>query len=217
MTKKRSKREDALPMADLFDLPVLSKPPEESSTAVPPAPPSSSERSEKRARKPFKIFHPQRAKQHRNYTRNQVMELYGITRNTVTNWINEGLITVPGSPVLFRGEDLNAFHQARRARARWNCSPGEFGCFHCKTVSSLIGQAAEMRWSSARAGTLGWVCPSPSCHKPNGIYQSRAQVRILDELGVNLTSSEDEYSPSRHPGEIVQIHPNSEVIHEPVE
>ncbi|MET4636751.1 helix-turn-helix domain-containing protein [Kaistia defluvii] len=217
MTKKRRKREDALPMSDLFDLLVLTKLTEVSSNAVPHAPPPSSDGPEKRARKPFKIFHPQKAKQHRNYSRAQVMKLYNVTRNTLTNWINEGLITVPGSPVLFRGEDLNAFHKARHDGARWNCSPGEFLCFHCKNVSTLVGQAADIRWDKKSAGTLSWRCPSPSCGKPNGIFQSRSQVQILEELGVNLTSSEDDYSPSRRPGEIVQIPINLEVLHEPVE
>lgn len=137
MTKKRSKRDDAPLMADLFDLPVLSNPPEMNSPAAPAAPTPPTAKSEKRARKPFKIFHPRKAKNDRTYDRAEVMDLYDVTRNTVTNWIDEGLVTVPVHPVLFRGEDLNAFHQARRVGARRNCSPGEFLCFHCKKVSSL--------------------------------------------------------------------------------
>lgn len=217
MTKKRSKLDDTSPIADLFDLPVLTNPPEASSCVAPAASTPATAKSEKRARKPFKIFHPRKAKQDWTYSRAAVMGLYGVTRNTVINWMKEGLVTVPGHPVLFRGEDLNAFHEARRAGARRNCSPGEFLCFHCKKVSSLKGEAAEVHWHSDHTCTLRWSCPRPTCSKPNETFQSRSQVQILEELGVNLTSSEDDYSPSRRPGEIVQITPKSEVIHEPVE
>jgi hypothetical protein len=215
MTKKHSQRDDAPPMADLFNLLVLPNPPEMRSFAAAVASNPTPAKSEKATRKPFKIFHSRKAKRDRTYNRAEVMHLYGVTRNTVTNWIDEGLVTVPGHPVLFRGEDLNAFHQARRVGARRNCSPGEFLCFHCKKVSSLKGQDAEVHWHRDHAGTLGWSCPA--CGKPNETFQSLSQVQNLEELGVNLTSRKDDYSPSRRPGEIVQIPPDSEVIHEPVE
>ncbi|MCX5568166.1 MULTISPECIES: helix-turn-helix transcriptional regulator [Kaistia] len=217
MTKQRSKRDDTSPIADLFGLPVLNNPPEVSSGSAPAASAPATAKSGKGARKPFKIFHPRKAKQDRTYNRADVMDLYGVGRNTVTNWMKEGLVTVPGHPVLFRGEDLNTFHEARRAGARRNCSPGEFLCFHCKKVSSLKGAAAEVHWHSDHTCTLRWFCPRPTCSKPNETFQSRSQVRILEEQGVNLTSVEDDYSPSRRPGEVVQITPKSEVIHEPVE
>jgi hypothetical protein len=217
MTRKRSTRDDGSLMADLFDLPIPACPQAASSGALPAASTPATAKSEKRARKPFKIYHPRKAKQDWIYNRAEVMELYNVTRNTVTNWIDEGLVTVSGPPVLFRGEDLNAFHQERHARARRNCPPGHFLCFHCKKVLSLIGQAAEVHWHSDHACMLRWSCPCLTCSKPNETFQSRTQIQRLEELGVNLTSSEDDYSPSRRPGEIVQITPKSEVIHEPVE
>lgn len=217
MTKKRSNRDDAPWMADLFDLPVLPNPPEMSSPAAPAAATPTTAKSEKGARKPFKIFHSRKAKQDRTYDRAEVMQLYDVTRNTVTNWIDAGLVKVPVHPVLFRGEDLNNFHQARRVGARRICPPGHFLCFHCKTVSPLKGEAAEVRWHGEHAGTLGWLCPRPACGKPNETFQSRSQVQNLERLGVNLTSGKDDYTPSRRPGEIVQIPPKSEVIDEPVQ
>jgi transcriptional regulator with XRE-family HTH domain len=215
MTTQRSKRDTTLATADLFDLPDLGKPAKESIPAAPTAP-TTSANPEKEPRKSFKIFHTKKAKLHRNYTREEVMEYFGVTRNTVTNWEKEGLIKVPDYPVLYRGEDLNEFHEARRAGARRNCSPGQFLCFHCKKVSSLKAEAAKVHWHNDRTCTLRWSCPRTTCGKPNETYQSRTQIQMLDELGVNLTSNEDDYSPSRNPGEVVQIRPNSEVIDEPV-
>jgi hypothetical protein len=212
MTKKRSKRDDTSPIADLFD---LINPWEVSSRSAPAASTPAPAKSEKRARKPFKIFHPRKAKQNRNYSRAEVMDLYGVTRNTVTNWIREGLVVVPGPTVLFRGEDLNAFHHARHARARRKCPPGHVYCLRCDKVLSLLGRAAEMHWRNDLVGTLRWSCPA--CGKPGAIYQSRSQVQKLEQLGVNLTSSKDDYSPSRRPGEIVQTPPKTEVLHESFE
>lgn len=217
MTKKHSKPYDTSSIGDLFDLPVLPNPPEVGSRVPPGTSTSAAARSRKGARKPSRIFHHRKAKQDRTYNRAEVMELYGVTRNTIANWIKEGLVVVPGHPALFRGEALIAFHQARRVGARRSCPPGHFLCFHCKKVSSLIGQAAEVHWHNDPTCTLRWSCPRTTCGKPNGTFQSRSQVQRLEELGVNLTSSDDDYSPSRPPGEIVQIPPKSEVNHEPVE
>jgi hypothetical protein len=220
MTKKRNQRDHDPGMADLFDLPILPHPAKASSytatsSLTSSAAPTLTLAKPRKKRKPSKIFHSCMAKQDWTYDTEGVMALYRVTRNTVANWIREGLVTIPGHPVLFRGADLNAFHQARRSGARLNLPPGYFLCFHCKKVSSLKGETAEVHWRGEHTATLGWSCPA--CGKPNGTYQSRSQVQKLAELGVNLTSSDADYTPSRRPGENVQITPKSEVLDEPVE
>lgn len=214
MTRKRSKRQQEMPlMADLFDLPT--SPPEVSRLFDPVARGPTTDEPKKGARKPFKTLYSRKAKQDWTYSRQEVMDLYDVCRNTVTNWIKEGLVYIPDRPILFRGSDLNAFHAARRKRARKVCRPGEFFCFHCKAIVSLVCQSAGFRWDREHAGSLSWSCPS--CGKPNEIYQSRSQAHLLTELGVNLTPMNDDYYPPRRAGEVVQIPPESEAIHEPVE
>jgi hypothetical protein len=143
------------------------------------------------------------------------MDLYDVSRNTIANWIKDGLVFVPGREALFRGRELNAFHSARRERARKHCRPGEFLCFHCKTIVSLIGGSAEASWDQPHTATLSWSCPS--CGKPNGTYQSRRKLQCLTELGVNLTPINDDCYPSHPRGEVVQIPSKSETLDEPVE
>lgn len=179
---------------------------------APPAGPSPAPEAERRPRKPSRIFHPRKAKQDWTYDQADVMALYDITRNTVRNWLKEGLRCVPGKPVLFRGRDLNQFHHDRQARARRECSVGEFLCFHCKKVASLIGRSAEMEWRSCRGGTMRWSCPL--CGKPNETFQSRARVEALERASVKLTTDEADYCAARLHGEIVQIGPDSEGLHE---
>jgi hypothetical protein len=218
MTRKRSVQDETLPMAALFDLPTLHDPPEagpSAETSPPAASSPSTPTKPRKARTPSKTFRSRKAKKNWTYDRDGVMALYRMTRNTVANWIRKGLPTIPGDPVLFRGRDLNNFHQERRDGARLNLPQGYFLCFHCKKVSSLKGEAAEVRWRGEHAATLGWSCPA--CGKTNATYFSRSRVRILEELGVNLTCSKDDYTTSRRPGEIVQFSPKSEVIYEPVE
>ncbi|WP_243613324.1 phage integrase N-terminal SAM-like domain-containing protein [Shimia aestuarii] len=68
----------------------------------------------------------------RVYTVNEVQVLYDVCRNTVSNWVREGLRPSDDSfPQLFRGTELKRFHDARVARARRGLRFGEFKCVGC--------------------------------------------------------------------------------------
>lgn len=69
------------------------------------------------------------------YSVDEVMALYAISRNTVSNWISTGLRPIDGKrPQLFRGADLALFHEARRARSKRVLRAGEFKCLGCKAA-----------------------------------------------------------------------------------
>lgn len=66
------------------------------------------------------------------YSVEGVMELYGVSSNTVSNWVGEGLETSDGSiPYLIRGAELKRFHEERKQRTRTNLRYGEFKCLGC--------------------------------------------------------------------------------------
>lgn len=68
----------------------------------------------------------------RVYSVFEVQVLCGVCRNTVSNWVREGLRPSYDSfPQLFRGEELKRFHDARMARARRDLRFGEFKCVGC--------------------------------------------------------------------------------------
>jgi hypothetical protein len=80
-----------------------------------------------------------KAKCHQLYSSDDVIKLYEISRNTLTNWIAEGLPFVDGEVRLFRGKDLNAFHARRREKASGApLGPFMVNCFGCKGSHSLI-------------------------------------------------------------------------------
>ncbi|MBD8689365.1 MULTISPECIES: hypothetical protein [unclassified Rhizobium] len=80
-----------------------------------------------------------KARVHQLYASDDVIKLYEISRNTLTNWIAEGLRFIDGDLRLFRGKDLNAFHARRRERASGApLAPFMVNCFGCKGSHSLI-------------------------------------------------------------------------------
>lgn len=81
-----------------------------------------------------------KARLHQLYSSDDVIKLYEISRNTLTNWVAEGLPFVNANPRLFRGSDLNAFHAARKKKNSDQLR-GKFwvNCFGCKGSHSLLG------------------------------------------------------------------------------
>ena len=80
-----------------------------------------------------------KARCHQLYSSDDVIKLYEISRNTLTNWIAEGLPFADAEMRLFRGKDLNAFHARRRKGASGPpLAPFMANCFGCKGTHSLI-------------------------------------------------------------------------------
>ncbi len=86
-----------------------------------------------RKRRPFRRLHDQaKAHSHDVYSVREIMDLYVVEEQTVTNWRKEGLKTIDGaSRVLVRGDELNRFHAARNARAKQPMTETQFFCMSC--------------------------------------------------------------------------------------
>ncbi|GGE15275.1 hypothetical protein GCM10011360_00120 [Primorskyibacter flagellatus] len=66
------------------------------------------------------------------YSVDDVQALFGVHRNTVSNWVVSGLKPSDDSlPQRFRGAELKRFHADRAERARRNLRLGEFKCIAC--------------------------------------------------------------------------------------
>ena len=69
------------------------------------------------------------------YSVDDVQSLYGVHRNTVSNWVVSGLKPSDNSlPQRFRGAELKRFHAQRAERSRRNLRPGEFKCVACDSA-----------------------------------------------------------------------------------
>lgn len=109
-----------------------------------------------RARRP----NPRLVKIHRNYTVEEAAKLFGIHKNTVRSWINAGLPQCDSCrPILILGRELAAFIQAKRARNKQTCLPGEMYCLRCRLPRKPAGEMADFQPLNDKTGNLVGICP----------------------------------------------------------
>ncbi len=106
-----------------------------------------------------------RLKEHRVYSAEDLMGLFNVSKNTVTNWGKAGLQRVDQArPHLFRGATVKAFHDARRKRDRTNLRPGEFRCKGCKMAVFPVPGSIEERPSRNGTKLLTAQCSECGAH-----------------------------------------------------
>ena len=97
---------------------------------------------------------------HRNYTVEDIADLFGIHKNTVRGWVKAGLATSDDKrPMLILGHDLQAFLQMRRKRNKKTCKPGELYCVRCRAPKRAGGDMAEYSPVTETFGNLIAICP----------------------------------------------------------
>lgn len=129
-----------------------------------------------------RLHNPNLAKMHRSYTVEEVAELYGVFKGTVRNWIKAGLpVLNEKRPMLIKGNDLKAFHQARRKKNKQTCQPGEIYCVRCRTPKIPAGNMADYRIITEKIGNLEAICPD--CEK---IINRRVSLTKLALVRGNL-------------------------------
>ena len=103
---------------------------------------------------------PRLAKIHRNYTVDEIAHLFGVHRNTVREWVKRGLPTNDGRrPMLILGVDLIEFLNARRAKNKRTCKPGEMYCVRCREPRAPAGDMADYQADTATLWNLIAICP----------------------------------------------------------
>ena len=121
---------------------------------------------------------PRLAKIHRNYTVEEIANLFGIHRNTVREWIKRGLPTSDQKrPFLILGRDLVAFLQARRAKNKRPCQPGEIYCVRCRAPKAPAGDMADYQTVTETLGNLVAICPD--C---GSIINRRVSLAKLEQI-----------------------------------
>lgn len=103
---------------------------------------------------------PRLAKSLRSFTIAETATLYGVHRNTVRNWLANGLEPNEAKrPILIHGAALNQFHRARRQASRQTCGPGELFCLVCRRPRRPAGDLAEFSPVTPLVGTITGICP----------------------------------------------------------
>lgn len=129
-----------------------------------------------------RLPNPRRAKIHRSYTVEEVARLYGVHRNTVRQWIKQGLAVCDDRrPLLILGRELASFLICRRTRNKRPCKPGEVFCVRCRIPQSPALGMADYQPLTATNGNLIGICPQ--C---GGMMYRRVNLARLAEASGNL-------------------------------
>ena len=101
---------------------------------------------------------------HRNYSIEEISLLLNVHKNTVHNWIKDGLATIDDcKPLLVLGSELRQFLQDKRNMNRHPCKQDELFCVKCKLPrkpSDGIIEIHEMNNSKLR---ISGICPECKC------------------------------------------------------
>ncbi|OKY74014.1 MAG: DNA-binding protein [Desulfobulbaceae bacterium DB1] len=103
---------------------------------------------------------PRLVKTHRSYTVEEVAGLYGIHKNTVRNWVKNGLAPIDSKrPTLIQGSVLAEYLQDRRTKNKQKCKPGELFCVRCHVPRPAAEDMAEYSPVNEKTGNLIAICP----------------------------------------------------------
>lgn len=128
---------------------------------------------------------PRTAKSLRCYTIAQTAELYGVHRQTVRNWLANGLSPIDaGRPILIHGTVLNAFHNERRVAGKQSCGPGELYCLGCRAPRRPAGDVADYVCLNDKVGAISAICPA--CSRTMG-QRVNAQRLACFEAEIEVT------------------------------
>jgi hypothetical protein len=118
-----------------------------------------------------------RAKQNRSYTVEQLASLFGSHKNTIRNWSRAGLQPIDDRrPMLFSGQDVNAFHAKQRAKVKHPCAPGELYCLPCRKAQWPAGGMAEFVDNGNGRGRMRAICPD--CDRL--LFQAVSSARLAE-------------------------------------
>ena len=148
---------------------------------------------------------PRLAKIHRNYTVDEVADLFGVHKNTVRGWVKYGLPTSDGRrPMLILGRELVAFLTARRAKNKRTCQPGEIYCVRCRAPRAPAGDMVDYMPVTATLGNLAAICSA--CETM--MYRRVSLVKLAQVRGdLNITMPQ----ALEHIGESAQPTVNSDL------
>lgn len=104
-----------------------------------------------------------RVKIHRTYSVEEVADVLDVHKNTVRQWLRQGLETIDSRrPLLVSGETLKGFLAKRRHDRKQPCRPGEIYCFGCKQPRRPTGDTVYFNRAPGNRDSLIGECPT--CH-----------------------------------------------------
>lgn len=97
---------------------------------------------------------------HRSYTVEEIAVLFSIHKNTVRQWIKQGLQVIDTKrPMLVQGMELSNFLKLRRAKNKRTCKPREIYCVKCREPRLPAEMEADYQCLTDTQGFLIGICP----------------------------------------------------------
>jgi hypothetical protein len=94
-----------------------------------------------------------------SYDVSEIAKLLAVHRNTVRQWMREGLATIDDRrPLLIHGAALKMFLAERQRARKHVCGPGELFCFKCRVPSTPYGGMADVAEHTAKIAKLTAIC-----------------------------------------------------------
>lgn len=129
---------------------------------------------------------PRLAKIHRSYKVDEIADLYGTHKNTVLNWIKQGLPTFDNKrPLMILGSDLNAFHAKQRVKNKRPCKQNEIYCMKCKTPKEPASGMVEYQSVNAKTGNIIGICPECETLMYRRISNTKIQ-QFSEQMGFTI-------------------------------
>ena len=130
---------------------------------------------------------PNLAKIHRNYTVEEVANLYSVHKNTVRLWVKDGLATNDDKrPMLILCSNLKQYLQSKRKTNKRKCHPFEIYCVRCRIPQVPAEKMVDYEPINYSMGRLIGLCPS--CNGIINKYFNFAQLeQIQGKLDINIT------------------------------
>lgn len=135
-----------------------------------------------------RLPNPHLVKRHRNYSVDEAASLLGVHKNTVRNWLREGLPALDERrPLLILGRDLFEFLTRRRRVNKRPCGAGQIYCVRCREPERPVAGTIKYVPSARGAGCLTGICPR--CH--GSIFRRISAAGLERErVHLNLTLPE---------------------------
>jgi hypothetical protein len=142
---------------------------------------------------------PRLAKIHRNYTVDEVAKLFGVHKNTVRAWVKQGLPPNDDKrPMLILGRDLRAFLEARRAKNRRPCQPGEMYCVRCRVPKAPAGHMADYQPVTETLGNLVAICPTCDAMMNRRVSLAKLE-QVRGQMDITMPQALRHIVESAHP------------------
>ncbi len=146
-----------------------------------------------------KRINPRLVKKHHVYLVETLARRLGVHKNSVRNWVTQGLRPIDDRrPMMFRGVDVIAFLEARRAKNKRRCPAGTMYCLKCREPSAPALGIVDCYRPNATTGNLQALCET--CETIMNRRVSLARISsVMPDLDVQFPQVPSRLKGCRNP------------------